>query len=124
MDGDTAPQKVDRDHQETLLGTHADDHPLDVGEWPTRDTHPLPFPEIWIGKNREAGADEFLNCLDLRIGDRVESVPALPEDAHEPARLVDLEIARLVHRVAQEEIAPEHRDPREAPDSAPSGPRL
>src|SRR5205823_5671364 len=124
MDGDAALEKVDRDHQEPFLGAHTDHNPLDVGERPTRDTHALPFPEIWIGKDREAGRDEFLNGLDLRIGDGVEAVPALPEEAHEPARLVDFEVARLVHRVAQEEIAREHRDAREAPDSAPSGPRL
>src|SRR5437867_6624623 len=124
LDGDAAPQEVDRDHQEPFLGAHADDHPLDVGERRTRDTHALRLAEIRVGEDREAGVNEPFNVLDLRIGDGVESVPALSEDAHEPARLVDLEVARLVHHVAQEEVSSEQRDAREAPDSAPSAPRL
>src|SRR5436189_254732 len=123
LDGDAALEKVDRDHQEPFLGAHADDHPLDVGERPTRDTHALPFAEIRVGEDREAGVNEPFNVLDLRIRDGVESVPALSEDAHEPARLVDLEVARPVHHVAQEEVSSEQRDAREAPDSAPSGDR-
>ena len=68
--------------------------------------------------------DNSSNALDFRVGDGLEPVPALAEQAHESARPVDLEIARLVHRVTQEEIASEERDAREPPDPTPSTPRL
>src|SRR2546428_19901 len=124
MDSHTALQLIDRDHEETLLWVHADQDALHVGEWSPGDAHPLPLPEIRVGKDRVAGVEKSLDRLDLRIRDDGELVPALPEDAHQPARLVDLEIACLVHRVAQEEIAPEHRDARAAPDPAAARPRL
>src|SRR2546426_126598 len=84
----------------------------------------MPFAEIRVGKDREARVEEPLNRLDFQIWHDVESVPALAEHAHQPARPVDLEIARLVHRVAKEEVAPEHRDASEAADSAALGPCL
>src|SRR2546422_1086507 len=124
MDGDTALKEVHRDHEKALLGIRSDYDAFHVGERPTRDAHPLALPEIRVGKDREAGVDKFLNGLDFGIGNGVESVPALPEDAHQPARLVGLEIARLVHHVAQEEVSPEERDARETSDSATSAPRL
>src|SRR3989442_5118169 len=124
MDGDTALKEVHRDHEKALLGVRSDYDAFHVGERPTRDAHPLALPEIRVGKDREAGVDEFLNGLDFGIGNGVESVPALPEYAHQPARLVRLEIARLVHHVAQEEVSPEERDARETSDSATSAPRL
>ena len=124
MDGHTALQEVDGDYEETFLRIRSDENPLHVGEWPPRDAHPLPFAEIRVGKDRKTRSEESLNRLDLRIGDHSELVPALPKDAHEPARLVDLEIARLVHRMSQKEVSAEQRDAREAPDPAASGPRL
>src|SRR5881396_197878 len=124
MDGDTTLKKVYRDHEKAFLGTRSDYDAFHVGEGPTRDAHPWPFPEIRVGKDRETGAHDLLIRADFRIGDDVESVPALPEDAHQPARLVRLEIARLVHHVAQEEVSPEERDARETSDSATSAPRL
>src|SRR5437773_9994926 len=81
LDGDAAPQEVDRDHQEPFLGAHADDHPLDVGERPTRDTHALPFAEIRVRDDREAGVTEPFNVVDLRTVDGAESLPALSEAA-------------------------------------------
>ncbi len=77
-----------------------------------------------MGKDRKAGVEESLDRRDFRIGDDVESVPALSEYAHQPSCLVDLEVARFVHRVVQEEVSPEQGDAREMPDSATSGPRL
>src|SRR2546430_9355721 len=124
MDGDTALKEVHRDHEKALLGIRSDYDAFHVSERPTRDAHPLALPEIRVGKDRQAGVDGFLNGLDFGIGNGVGSVPALPEDAHQPARLVRLEIARLVHHVAQEEVSPEERDARETSDSAPSAPRL
>src|SRR5256885_9169199 len=118
MDGDTALKEVHRDHEKALLGIRSDYDAFHVGERPTRDAHPLALPEIRVGQDREAGVDDFLNGLDFGIGNGVEPVPALPEDAHQPARLVRLEIARLVHHVAQEEVSPEERDAREPSDSA------
>src|SRR5439155_27290073 len=53
----------------------------------------------------------------FRIRHDVELVPALPEQTYQAARLADLEIAHLVHHVAQKEVAPEHRH---APESANS----
>src|SRR3989454_2584148 len=124
MDGDTALKEVHRDHEKALLGIRSDYDAFHVGERPTRDAHPLAFPEIRVGKDREVGVEELLNRRDFRIWDGVESVPALPENAHQPARLVRLEIARLVHHVAQEEVSPKERDARETSDSATSAPRL
>src|SRR5439155_25439635 len=124
LNGDTPPKQVDRDDQEALLWAPSDDDPLHVGERPPGDPHPLPFAEIRIGKDREAGVEESSDRLDFRLRHGVESVPALPEDAHQPPRLVDLEVARFVHRVIQEEVSPEQRDTRETPGSATSGPRL
>src|SRR5881397_1247860 len=124
MDGDTALKEVHRDHEKALLGIRSDYDAFHVGERPTRDAHPLALTEIRVGKDREAGVDKFLNGLDFGIGNGVEPVPALPEDAHQPARLVRLEIARLVHHVAQEEVSPEERDAIETSDSATSAPRL
>src|SRR2546428_13200028 len=124
MDGDTAPKEVHGDHEKAFLGIRPDYDAFHVGERPTRDAHPLALPEIRVGKDREAGVDKFLNGLDFGIGNGVESVPALPEDAHQPARLVGLEIARLVHHVAQEEVSAGERDARETSDSATSAPRL
>src|SRR5207302_6306366 len=112
------------DDEEAFFRTPSDYDPLHVGARPPGDPHPLPFPEIGIGKDREAAMEEFSDRLDFRIGHGVEMVPALPEDAHQPPRLVDLEVARFVHRVVQEEVSPEQRDARETPDSATSGPRL
>src|SRR2546425_8533031 len=108
MDGDTALKEIHRDHEKALLGIRPDYDALHVGERPTRDPHPLALPEVRVGQDREAGVDELLNPPDFRIGDDVESVPALPEYAYQPTRLVGLEIARLVHHVAEEEIAAEH----------------
>ena len=51
--------------------------------------------------------ENSLNVLDFRIGDGIESVPALAEHAHQTARLVDLEVTRLVHRARQEQVSPE-----------------
>src|SRR5437870_4282359 len=113
MDGDTTLKKGYRDHEKTFLGIRSNYEAFHVGEGPTSDAHPLPFPEIRVGKDREAGVDELLNPPDFRIGDDVESIPTLPEYAHQPARLVRLEIARLVHHVAQEEVSPKERDARE-----------
>src|SRR5256712_9362939 len=124
MDGDTAPKEVHGDHEKAFLGIRPDYDAFHVGERPTRDAHPLALPEIRVGKDREAGVDDFLNGLDFGIGNGVESVPALPEYAHQPARLVGLEIARLVDYVAEEEVSPEERDARETSDSATSAPRL
>src|SRR5438093_13616492 len=103
MDGDTALKEVHRDHEKALLGIRSDYDAFHVGERPTRDAHPLALPEVRIGKDREAGVGELLNPPDFRIGDDVESIPTLPEYAHQPTRLVGLEVARLVHHVAQEE---------------------
>src|SRR3989454_2821642 len=110
MDGHTALKEVHRDHEKALLGIRSDYDAFHVGERPTRDAHPLTLPEIRVGKDREAGVDDFLNGLYFGIGNVVELVPSLPEDAHQPTRLVGLEVARLVHHVAEEEIAAEHRD--------------
>src|SRR5207244_13183800 len=103
MDGDTALTEDHRDHEKALLGIRSDYDAFHVGERPTRDAHPLALPEIRVGKDREAGVDDFLNGLDFGIGNGVEPVPALPEDAHQPARLVRLALARLVPPVALEE---------------------
>src|SRR5437016_5580640 len=124
LDGDAPTKEVDRNHQEALLGIRSHEDPLYVGEGAASDTHPLPLPKVRVGEDRNAGLDESLNRLDFCIGDGVESIPALTDHAHEPACLADLEVARLVHRVAQEEIAPEQRDARAMPHPATSGPRL
>src|SRR5437899_6979627 len=124
MTGDIALEEVQRDHEKALLGIRSDYDAFHVGERPTRDAHPLALPEIRVGKDREARVDKFLNGLDFGIGNGVKSVPALPEYAHQHARLVGLEVPRLVHHVAQEEVSPEERDARETSDSATSAPRL
>src|SRR5256885_16913332 len=102
MDGDTALKEVHRDHEKALLGIRSDYDAFHVGERPTRDAHPLALPEIRVGKDREAGVDDFLNGLNFGSVNGVESDPALSEYAHQPARLISLDVARLVHHVTEE----------------------
>jgi hypothetical protein len=54
--------------------------------------------------------DDPLNRIDLVVGDRREAGPAVFENAHDPARLENLDVTFLVHPVADEEVAGEHRD--------------
>ena len=124
MDGDAAPKELDRHHEEALPGVSPHHDALHVGQRPVGDAHPLPFPEIGIGKDRKLGADELPNGGDLRIGDAFEPVPALAEHSHQPSRLTDLEMVRFVHGVAQEEIAPEQRNATPNPHSATPRPNL
>ena len=107
LDGDAAPKKLDRHDDEALLGIRSDKDSLHLGEWSVGDAHSLPFPEIGIGEDRKPRTDELLNGVDLRIRDNIELVPAFPEQTHQPARLADLEKARLVHGMAHENIAAE-----------------
>ena len=124
LDGNAASQEIDRDHQQALLGVHSNHDSLDVGERPTRDSHTLPFAKIGMRQHRQAGADEALDRLDLRIGDDLEPVPALAEDANEAARLAHLEVSRLVDPVAQEEIAAKQGHARQASSSTTPRPGL
>src|SRR3989442_9525557 len=100
MDGDTALKEVHRDHEKALLGIRSDYDAFHVVKRPTRDAHPLALPEIRVGKDRQAAAYKFLNGLDFGIANGVVSVLALPEDAHQPARPVGLDIPLLGHHVA------------------------
>ena len=50
-----------------------------------------------------------LKSLDLRVRHHLELVPALPENRDESVRLADLDVARLVHGVAHEEVAGKQR---------------
>jgi hypothetical protein len=47
-------------------------------------------------------------CISL-IGNRRQSMPPAFENPHDAARLEDLEVAALLHRVLQEQIARKHR---------------
>ena len=124
MDGGAALEQIHRDHEKPLLGIPADQDAFHVGQRPLSDPHPLPFTQIGIGENRQLGADEPLNGVDLPIRNDLELVPALPEQPHEAARLTDFEVAGLVHGVAEEEIAAEQGRALTAPHAATSRPRL
>src|SRR5438093_335124 len=124
MDGDAAPQEADRHHQEPVLWIASDYDPLDIGQRSTSYPHPLAFPEIRIGKDREVAAHESLDRHDLRIGDDLEPVPPLAEHPHQPACLAHLEVGCLIDCVTQEEIASEERNGSADPDPTASRPCL
>src|SRR5438552_6573449 len=96
MDGDTALKEVHRDHEKALLGIRSDYDAFHVGERPTRDAHPLAFPEIRVGKDREAGVHDLLNRADFRIWDDVESVPARSEEHTSELQSPDHLVCRLL----------------------------
>ncbi len=117
-------QEVDRDHQKALLRIHSDDDPLCVRQGSLGDAHPLSLPQVRMGQDRKVRLEEPSNGLDLPIRHDIEPVPAFAEHARQPARLADLVVTRLVHRVAQEQVATEHGDPSQPPHRTTSGPLL
>jgi len=122
--GDAAPKEIDRHHEQSSLRIASDDEAFEVGQGSPSYPHSLAFPQIGIGKDREVTAHESLDRRDFEIRDRFEAFPVFPEHAYEATGLADLQITRLVHAVAQEEIASEERHPGPSSDSAAPRPCL
>src|SRR2546427_9089316 len=119
MDSHTALQQIDRDHEETLLWVHADQDALHVGEWSPGDAHPLPLPEIRVGKDRVAGVEKSLDRLDLRIRDDGELVPRSEEHTSELQSQANLVCRLLLEKKKKKKVAPTYNK-RYKTDTTPS----
>ena len=95
-----------------------------IGERPLGDSYSLSVPKVGIRQDGELGVRESPDRLELRVGNDVQTVPALPEHAYQAARLADLEVARPIHVVAHEEVPAEQRNARARSHPAPTRPRL
>ena len=124
MNGDTSPKELDRDHQQTFLGIASDDDPLHVRERPAGDAHALPTAQIGMRHHRGATRDDLPDRFDLRVRDDGELVPAIAENAHEPAGPAQREIARFVDRMTKEDIPAEEGNARQPSNATTSAPRL
>src|SRR5258705_10483219 len=115
MDGDAALEESDGDHEEALLGIASDEDPFESGERPVGDPHALPFAEIGIREDRQLGADEPLNRVDLRVRNDLKLVPALAEHSHEAPPFAHFEKTPLLHGRAEKRITAEKRHALPAP---------
>jgi hypothetical protein len=52
----------------------------------------------------------LLDRVDFLVGDGRQLRPAALEDAHDAARFEDFDVALLLHRVTQEQVAGKHRN--------------
>ncbi len=121
---DTTTKEVDRDHQQAFVGVFPDQHPLDIGQRAADDPHPLAVPKVGVGKDREASPKDLPNGTDITVGDDVQPIPPLTEDANETPRLADFQVAGLVDRVAEEDIPSEQRNTRDEPDPTAPAPGI
>ncbi len=124
MNGHAAPQEVDGHHQQSLLGIASDHDPLHVRERPTRDAHALSPAQIGMRHHGGPTGDNLPDRFDLGVGDDGELIPAVAENAHQPARLAEREIAGFVDGMTKEHIATEERHAHEASSAATPAPRL
>src|SRR5262249_26435492 len=95
-----------------------------IGHRPAEDPYPLAGLQIGVRQRRKTGTHYPLDRLDLLPGNHRPLIPSLAEDAHEPPRLSDLDVAVLVQRIVEEEVAGEHRGPDSVPETAASRPDL
>src|SRR5256885_1871639 len=90
------------------VGAHK--NAFDVGHRPAEDSHPLALLQIGVEQRRKTGTHHASDRLDFLLRNHRPLVPSLAEDAHEPPRLADLDVAVLVQRIVEEEVAGEHRN--------------
>src|SRR5262245_4588146 len=69
-------------------------------------------------------AQHSINRVDFLFGHDRQSVPALPQNAHQASCLTYLEINRTVHQTMQKEVAWKHGDRNAMPDPSALGPHL
>src|SRR5882724_2753234 len=119
--GHAPPQKVDRHDQQAPVRFGANENALQVRQRPAGDPNPLAFAQVGIGEGGYPGIEDPPDCFDLRVGNRRKSIPALAEDLHQSSRFQDLDVARLVQRAAEEDVARKHRNADEVPE--PAAPR-
>src|SRR5438876_378566 len=124
MNGHAATQEVDGHHQQSLLGITSDHDALYVRKRSTRDAHALPSAQIGVRHHRGPTRDDLPDRFDLGVRDDGELVPAVAENAHQPARLAEREIAGLVDGMTKEHVATEERYAHEASGTATPAPRL
>src|SRR5215510_4582783 len=74
LDGDAAPEELDGYDEEPFLGIASNKHAFDVCQRPLGDPHALPLPQIGVRKDREVGAYELHDRVDLGIGDGLKLV--------------------------------------------------
>src|SRR5438105_4107550 len=88
------------------------------------NAHPLPLPQVWMRVDGKPAAQHGTNSLDFLFGHDRQSVPPLPQNAHEASCLTDLKIHCTVHQTMQEEVAWKHGDRDAIPDPRALGPHL
>ena len=124
MNGDAAPKEVDGHDQQPLLRIASNHDPLHVRERPARDAHALSQTQIGMRHHRGVTRDDFPDRFNLGVRDDGEAVPAIAENAHQPAGLAQREVARFVDRMTKEHVAAEERNAGQASDAATPTPRL
>src|SRR5205814_1510846 len=97
---------------------------LYVGERSPCDADAPPLAQERIRQHRHPRPKQAVDGVDVALGHHIELVPLLPEDTDEPSGLDDLDVADLVHRVAKEQVAREHRGGDAAAPGGAAGPRL
>src|SRR5947208_7785813 len=120
----TARHELDREDQQALVRPGPNEDALHVGHGPAGDAHALPFLQEGVGQRRQPAVHDPLDGVDLARRHRRATLPAVAEDRHQAPRLAHFDIAPLVQRVVQEQIAREHRHPADAAPARPPRPQL
>src|SRR2546428_304418 len=106
---DAAPQEVDRHHEQAPVRLDPYENAFHVRQRPARDPHPLALLQEGVRQGGDPRLDDPPDRVDLPVGNRRQLIPALTQDLDQPPRFHDLHVARLVHRGAQGDVAPEPR---------------
>src|SRR6266566_2141037 len=82
VDTDAGLQQVDGDDEASLVRLLANEEAFESGQWSLDHAHAVALTEVRVRKERDAGVDETLDRVDLRIRNRRQPCPAAVEDPH------------------------------------------
>src|SRR5687768_1820898 len=91
LDTDTAPQQLDREHQQTLFRFRFQQDSFRIRQWSAHHPHALASAQIGMRERRQVGIYEFLDRFDLTVGNRCQAVPLFAEYAHQAPGLAYLQ---------------------------------
>src|SRR5437879_3741584 len=110
LDRNAAPEHLNGEDEQSFVRPLPYQNTLHPPERPVSDADTMSFAQVRVGEHRDAGLQRRLNRLDLAVGNLRQAIPSLPQDTDEPPRLPHLDVARLIHSAAEEEVAWKHGD--------------
>ena len=94
-----------------------EEDPFDAFERSLSNPDAVPLSQVRVRQDRQPRVQHLSNGHNLRVGNDRWSIPPLAEDSNQPVGLQDLDVARFVQRVSEEEITRKHRSSNETLDA-------